>query len=310
MKSVRQLGCVFQDTEPPKSAAISRKGPKVLGPIPRVRFTRAALRQANIRENKGPSLGKSQAKVPHQRIPFKDRSQEEIEGQERCARGDTWRLAKNILQLQETDKATFFSATNEWCLPVPSVIKQEEREFLVDSGTSMHMLSRKDLNSAELKTVKVSESPTTVVAANGEVQTKEEATVYVKELDLFVSAKLLEDSLAVLFLGELCEAHGYSYDWTSGQKPQLTKDDRRLKCSTENYVPIAVPGLSTSSSSSATPTSPTCLSKEAVIPTLHPASTRSESSCSTVWVSPSHEQEEMEKTIKIETTRPLHGLPE
>ena len=51
----------------------------------------------------------------------------------------------------------------------------------------MHMLSRKDL---------FSKSPTTVVAANGEVQTKEEATVYVKELDLFVTVKLLEDTLA------------------------------------------------------------------------------------------------------------------
>ena len=36
----------------------------------------------------------------------------------------------------------------------------------------MHMLSRKDLNSAELETVKVSKIPTTVVAANGEVQKK------------------------------------------------------------------------------------------------------------------------------------------
>ena len=49
----------------------------------------------------------------------------------------------------------------------------------------MHMLSRKGLNSAGLETVRVCKSPTTVVAANGEVQTKEEATVYVKELDLF-----------------------------------------------------------------------------------------------------------------------------
>ena len=54
----------------------------------------------------------------------------------------------------------------------------------------MHMLSRKDLISAELETVRVSKSPTTVVAANGEVQTKEEATAYVKELDLFVTVIL------------------------------------------------------------------------------------------------------------------------
>ena len=70
----------------------------------------------------------------------------------------------------------------------------------------MHMLIRKDLNSAELETVRVSTNPTTVVAANGDVQTKEEATVYVKELDLFVTVKLL-DTLAVLSFGKLCEDH-------------------------------------------------------------------------------------------------------
>ena len=52
VKSVRQLSCVSQDTEPPDSATISRKGTKVLEPIRRVRFTRAALCQANIREKK------------------------------------------------------------------------------------------------------------------------------------------------------------------------------------------------------------------------------------------------------------------
>ena len=66
----------------------------------------------------------------------------------------------------------------------------------------MHMLSRKVLNSAELETVRVSKSPTTVVAANGEVQIKEEATVCVKEMDLFVTVKLLEDTPAVLSLSE------------------------------------------------------------------------------------------------------------
>ena len=35
------------------------------------------------------------------------------------------------------------------------------------------MVSSKDLNSAELETVRVSKSPTTVVTSNGEVLTKE-----------------------------------------------------------------------------------------------------------------------------------------
>ena len=72
------------------------------------------------------------------------------------------------------------------------------------------MVSRKDLNSAELETVRISKSPTTVVTANGEVLTNGEATVYVRELDLFVTVMLLEDAPAVLSLGKLCEDHGYN----------------------------------------------------------------------------------------------------
>ena len=142
----------------------------------------------------------------------------------------------------------------------------------------MHMLSRKDYKSAESENVRVPKSRTTVVTSNSEVQTKEEATVCVKELDLFVTVKLLEDTPSVLSLGKLCEDHGYSYEWTTGQKRQLINDGRRIKCNTENSVPIVVFGLSTGSSSSAAPTSPTSVLQEAE----HPASTRSESTRSTV----------------------------
>ena len=51
----------------------------------------------------------------------------------------------------------------------------------------MHMVSKRDLNSAELETMRTWRSPTTVMTANGEVQTREEATVCVNELDLFVT---------------------------------------------------------------------------------------------------------------------------
>ena len=53
-------------------------------------------------ENKGPSLGKIQVKVPHHRSPyalkFEDGSQEETARQERCVCGDAWRLAKEYLK--------------------------------------------------------------------------------------------------------------------------------------------------------------------------------------------------------------------
>ena len=41
VKDVRQFGCVLQDTEPPESSSSLRKGTIVLGPIGRVRYTRA-----------------------------------------------------------------------------------------------------------------------------------------------------------------------------------------------------------------------------------------------------------------------------
>ena len=53
----------------------------------------------------------------------------------------------------------------------------------------MHMISKKDLNSAEMDTLTTSKSPTTVITANGEVQTHEAATVHVKELDIVLTMK-------------------------------------------------------------------------------------------------------------------------
>ena len=70
------------------------------------------------------------------------------------------------------------------------------------------MVSEKDLNSTELETMRTSKSPMTVMTANGEVRTTEEATVYVKQLDLLVKVMLLEETPAVLSLGKLCEDHG------------------------------------------------------------------------------------------------------
>ena len=114
----------------------------------------------------------------------------------------------------------------------------------------MHLISKKDLSNAEMDTLTKSCSPVTVITANGEVQTHEEAIVYVKELDIFLTMKVLDNTPAVLSLGKLCDENGYSYEWINGQKPHLIKNGIRIQCNTENFVPIVVPGLPTSSSSS------------------------------------------------------------
>ena len=57
-------------------------------------------------------------------------------------------------------------------------------------------------------------------------------------LDLFVTVQSIEETLAVLSLGKLCEDHGYSYEWVSGQKPRLTKEVKTIKCKSDYFVPL------------------------------------------------------------------------
>ena len=154
-------------------------------PIRCVKFTKAVVRHANIRDQ-NPSLGLIRPGEPHLRSPnapkFEGRTQEETEWQEQGAREAAWTLAKSVLKLKEKNKATFLSPLENRCLPA-STLKPEEREFVADSGASMHMISKKDLISAEMDTLTTSCSPTIVITANAEVQTHEEATENVKELD-------------------------------------------------------------------------------------------------------------------------------
>ena len=216
-------------------------------------------RRREVSKAKRPSLGKIQVKISHQRSPyaakfespyalkFEDRSQEENSRQQRCAQSKAWNLSENICKLKENDKTTFCSPVEEWVLLAASTEEPEEREFVVDSGASMHMVIKRVRNSAELEIMRTSRSPTAVMAVNGEVQTRKEATVDVKEWDLFATVMLREETPEVLSLETLCQDHEYTCHWTSGQKPHLTKKYKIIDCNISNNVPFVVPGLSTNS---------------------------------------------------------------
>ena len=181
----------------------------------------------------------------------------------------------------------------------------------------MHMPSRKDLDLAELETVRLSRNPTTVMTANGEVQTNEEATVYAFDfVDLFLTVQVLEDTPAVPSLGTLSEDHGYFCEWTSGQKPHLLLNDRKIQCNTENHVPIVVRGLSTGPSSPSTSASSTSASQDSMgdDSTPSPATTRSRSTRSRALGDQLHDSTETDNKKKNEDIdearrRPLRDLP-
>ena len=154
--------------DPPKLTSILRRSSDIRKPIQRGKFTKAGARHADIRDQNH-SLGMVCPGDPHRRYPnapkFEDRSQEETEWQEQGAREAAWKLAKSVLKSKEQDRATFISPSENRCL-LASTLKPEEREFVVDSGASVHMISKKDFNDAELNTLTKSCSPTIVITTN------------------------------------------------------------------------------------------------------------------------------------------------
>ena len=119
--------------------------------------------------------------------------------------------------------------------------------------------------------------------------------MYVKELDMFLTMKVLENTPAVLLLGKFYDENEYSYEWINGQKPHLIKNGSRTQCNRENFVPIVVPGLSTSSSSSSHPSASMTPSRQE---SHHPTSSSSSSSSPTTTVS--SDSDTRERTIKVE----------
>ena len=93
-------------------------------PIRCVKFAKAVVRHADIRDQ-NPSLGMICPGDRHHRNPnapkCEDRSQEETEWQERCAREAAWRLANSILKLKDKNKTAFFSPSESWCLPASNL---------------------------------------------------------------------------------------------------------------------------------------------------------------------------------------------
>ena len=71
-----------------------------------------------------------------------------------------------------------------------------------------------------------------------------------------MTVQLLDGTPAVLSLGKLCEEHGHTNEWASGQKPHLAKNGKRILCKTENFVPLVVPGSSSNSGTSSSSASP------------------------------------------------------
>ena len=189
------------------------------------------------------------------------------------------------------------------CLPAPSVIKPEEGEFVVDSGASLHMLSRNDLNSVELEAASLQKSDDgckcqrrsankrigdSVCQGTGFIRDSDASRRYTcRSTRKSISAKIT----GIRTFGPVVRNHHSS----KMADEKNAHGELRTDC-------LSMPSHSFS------PTSPTSLPQEAVLPILHPASTRSESASDRVRRDPSRgpvETENSNKQQRRSTVRPV-----
>ena len=190
-----------QDSYPRKS--MQRELGK-LGSKHAVKFSKGTWHQIKIRERNGPSRGIIPQSVNFMNVVLARQNSEKDHMRRLWTKKDAstkqrgdWR---KYYKLKSADKATFFILLFEArVMPAPTSKSSEEREFVVDSGASMHRMSKQDSGSDELDSLRRSRNPTVVLTANGEMHTNEEAQVFVHDLNLCVTVQLLDETPTVLY---------------------------------------------------------------------------------------------------------------
>ena len=119
---------------------------------------------------------------PHERNPcapkFEERTSEETlqDKKSTCPQSSMGFGEKNVLAQGQGQSYVFILLWKIKASGASLRKNAEERMFVVESGASMHMLSKKDLNSDEMDTLRRSRNPNDGSdSETGEVQTNEEA---------------------------------------------------------------------------------------------------------------------------------------
>ena len=213
-----------------------------------------------ILERKGPSLRRHSEVWASWAQPvcsrFEERTQEETLHQERCARRAAWDLAKNIYKLKNTDKTTFYS------LIEPKATLALTAKLL--GGTRIRGWFWSFNAHAEQKRIWV--QPKWILfgypglrrwwqpAGSCKHTRKHKCT-----FTILISSwryNYWTTRLQFYHLESSAEKTDIPMSGQSGSKPRLTNNGREFFCKTKNFVPLVVPGLSSSSGTRSSSTSP------------------------------------------------------
>ena len=127
----------------------------------------------------------------------------QIEWSQKFSRTKAWELFKEIYPEDSGStggQGEFFKDPK--CAGSPKKTKEPKRTFIVDSGASFHLISRRDLTNNDKKSITTGEL-VTLTTANGIVQTDKIAKVWVNQLKQWITCHLLPEVPPLLSLGKL-----------------------------------------------------------------------------------------------------------
>ena len=95
--------------------------------------------------------------------------------------------------------------------------------FIVDTGASLHLVDRGSLSEEQRKRIRKATKATALNTANGLAWSSEVIDLYIKELDINLTALVLDSTVLVLSIGLLIEQNGFDFVWRKGSGPYLQK---------------------------------------------------------------------------------------
>ena len=129
---------------------------------------------------------------------------------EERARQQAWRLGQAVNSLPKDEQEHFFAKPAS---------EEQERTFLVDSGSTFHLIAWKSLTQKERKSVRKVADPLTLNTANGAVLAEYVVKVWIAQLERLVEAFILKNVPPVLSLGKLCIEDKLTFVWRFCKHP-------------------------------------------------------------------------------------------
>jgi len=135
----------------------------------------------------------------------------------------TSNLRRLFKEEERARRAIALAARNATCPTRGKVFHHSEKvypyEMIADTGAGLHLVSRREMMTDQKESVQELERTVRLNTANGVIEANEFLPLDIPALGDTLDCVVLEDTPAVISVGERCEARGFGFYWPPYQQP-------------------------------------------------------------------------------------------